>query len=285
VIAAGRTRIVRPTTLEAALGALRGAPRGTVLLAGGTDLLVTWNAGGPVPQHVIDLWGVRELAGASVRDGMLRVGALTTYTELIRAADVRAHAPALVEAARTVGAVQIQNRGTLGGNVANASPAGDTLPVLLAMDADIVVASEARGERAIPAEKFWVAYRKTALAADELILRVDIPVRDRPVEFRKVGTRRAQAISKVVMALSVGRDSGGLVHEPRIAYGSVAPTPVRAHRAEQALVGRPLGSSTIEAACAALEADISPIDDLRSTREYRQHVSAAILRRALEDLG
>jgi len=275
-------QVVRPKTLADALAALRAAPRGAKLLAGGTDLFVQWGQA-PIPEHVIDLWGVRELAGIERRGDRLHLGALATYTSLVRSPLVRAEAPALVEAALTVGAAQIQNRGTLGGNVANASPAGDTLPVLLAAAADIVVASANRGERAIPADAFWVAYRKTALAADELIVRIELPLPSWPAVFRKIGTRRAQAISKVV--LCVARASRGRATAPaRVAFGSMAPIPRRAAAAEEILAEGPLDDARIDAACAALAEDLTPIDDVRSTAAYRMYASRAILRRALLDL-
>lgn len=283
MIHASTCRVERPTRLDEALAALARAP-GAVLLAGGTDLMVAWNAGDrPLPERVIDLWGVPELATIRVARDALHVGALATYSRIIESPEVRSHAPALVEASRTIGATQIQNRGTIGGNIANASPAGDTLPVLLAMDATIVVASQARGERAVPSDSFWLSYRRTALAPDEAIVRIEIGLGRPRVVFRKVGTRRAQAISKVAMALSLGRSRDGTVEGPRIAWGSVAPTPVRASRTENALKGRSLDAAAIGAACAELPADISPIDDIRSTREYRLHVAVAILRRALHD--
>src|SRR6185369_6118870 len=165
-------------------------------IAGGTDVMVAITGElGPAPERMLDLSRVDALRGIHLEPDGLVLGARTTYTEIRRSALCREHLPALVEAAATIGAAQIQNRGTLGGNIANASPAGDTLPVLLALDAVIVVGGP-RGERTIPAAEFWVAYRRTALAPDELILRVRIPVAGgREARFRKIGTRRAQAIS------------------------------------------------------------------------------------------
>ena len=189
--------VVSPRTLAEAYAILAGAPHRPV--AGGTDLLVQLTGEiGPAPERVIDLWRVEELRGIRVRDGALELGALTTYTQIRGSDACSTHAPALVAAAATIGAAQIQNRGTIGGNVMNASPAGDTLPVLLALDASLVVGGPA-GERTIPAAEFWPAYRRTAIRDGELLLRVRIPiVEGRSQAFRKVGTRRAQAISKVV---------------------------------------------------------------------------------------
>ena len=178
--------------------------------------------------QVPDLSRLEDLRGISLEPGRLVLGARTTYSEIRRSALCREHLPALVEAAATIGAAQIQNRGTIGGNVANASPAGDTLPILLATDAVILVGGQ-RGEREIPAAEFFIDYRRTALAPDELILQVRFPlVRGREIRFRKVGTRRAQAISKVVMTLAWVPDASGAWRDVRVAYGSIAPVPVHA---------------------------------------------------------
>ena len=272
--------VVSPRTLAEAYAILAGAPHRPV--AGGTDLLVQLTGEiGPAPERVIDLWRVDELRGIRVRDGLLELGALTTYTQLRRSEACATHAPSLVAAAATIGAAQIQNRGTIGGNVMNASPAGDTLPVLLALDAELVVGGPA-GERTIPAAAFWPAYRRTAVREGELLLGVRIPIVDgRRQAFRKVGTRRAQAISKVVLAASWRRDPDW--RDVRIAFGSVAATPIRASAAEAALEGAPAAGATTEAAVTALLSELHPIDDVRSTAAYRLEVSGRILRRLLEE--
>ena len=208
----------------------------------------------------------------------LSIGALTTYTEIRRSRLCHEHVPALVEAAATIGAAQIQNRGTLGGNIANASPAGDTLPVLLAADAVFVLGST-RGEREVDAAEFWTGYRRTALLPDELVLRIRIPfVTDREMRFRKVGTRRAQSISKVVMSAawrSTPALSRGPWRDVRVALGSVAATPVRARATEAALEGRAPNPETADLAAETLAGELSPIEDVRSTAEYRRLVAAA----------
>ena len=183
----------------------------------------------PPPERVLDLWGLDELRGIAVHNGVLEIGALTTYTDIRHSKTVRGALPELMQAAATIGAAQIQNRGTLGGNIANASPAGDTLPILLATDARIVLGSQ-RGEREVAAADFWTAYRNTVRLPDELVLRVRIVLPpERQVRFRKVGTRRAQAISKVVMALAWQPGSYGW-RNVRLALGSVADRPIRARR-------------------------------------------------------
>jgi CO/xanthine dehydrogenase FAD-binding subunit len=229
-------------------------------LAGGTDLMVMLHAGTVRPRALVNLWSLRELQGIRHVDGVLEVGAAEPYTGIIGSALVGEHCPALVAASRTIGAAQIQNRGTLGGNLANASPAGDTLPVLLAADAVVVT-----DRRTIPVADFFLGYRKTALRPGELIVAVRFPAAARGVRFRKVGTRAAQAISKVVIAVN---------REPaRVALGSVAEVPLRARGAEAALA-----RGDVEGAVMAVAADIRPIDDVRSTAEYRRTVAQNVLR-------
>jgi len=272
--------VVSPRTLAEAYALLAEQPHRP--LAGGTDLLVqlTGELGEP-PDRVLNLWQLDELRGIDVRGDVLELGALTTYTAIRRSAACRAHVPSLVDAAATIGATQIQHRGTLGGNVMNASPAGDTLPVLLALDAVLVLGSAA-GERDVAAADFWPAYRRTAASPDELLVRIRIPVvAGREQRFRKVGTRRAQAISKVVVAATWRGDDSW--RDVRIALGSVAPTPIRVAAAEAALEGRPRDLASIESAVAALSSAIQPIDDVRSTAAYRREAARRVVRRLLAD--
>lgn len=256
-------------------------------IAGGTDVMVriTGEIGEP-PGRLLDLWQLKELRGITADANAIALGALTTYTDIRRSAACREHLPVLVEAAATIGAAQIQNRGTLGGNIANASPAGDTLPVLLALDAEIVVGGP-RGERTVGASDFWVAYRRTALAPDELILRIRIPVRGgREARFRKIGTRRAQAISKVVIAVAWNERAGDPSwRDVRVALGSVADRPIRSAAAEGALEGRPPAPELADSAAEALAAEIHPIDDVRSTADYRRVVAARALHRIVREAG
>ncbi|HEX5397396.1 MAG TPA: xanthine dehydrogenase family protein subunit M, partial [Candidatus Limnocylindria bacterium] len=273
-----------PSSLEAAYRLLTGGLLRPI--AGGTDVMVqiTGELGEP-PRRMLDLWHLDELRGIA-RDGDdLVLGALTTYTELRRSRLVSEFLPELAEAAATIGAAQIQNRGTLGGNSANASPAGDTLPLLLATDAQLVLGS-ARGERTIAAHDFWTGYRQTAMAPDELIVRVRIPLaNDRQVRFRKVGTRRAQAISKVVMALAWRTAADGGWEQVRLALGSVAERPIRAWETEQVLQGSLPSERTADQAVASLAAEIHPIDDVRSTAAYRLAVATRVLHRLIRDEG
>jgi CO/xanthine dehydrogenase FAD-binding subunit len=285
--------VVSPRDLDGAYAALAaGTDESPVRpIAGGTDMMVALTGGlAEPPAGVVDLWAIDALRGIAVDGDALTLGALTTYTDIRRSALCREHVPGLVDAAATIGAAQIQNRGTLGGNIANASPAGDTLPVLLAADAAIVLGST-RGEREVAASAFFVGYRRTALAPDELLLRVRIPLRpDRRMAFRKVGTRRAQAISKVVMAVAwragTATDANGaptVWRDVRVALGSVAPIPIRSVRTEAVLEGSPPTPETADRAAETLAAELVPIDDVRSTAEYRRLVAARILHRCIRE--
>jgi len=271
---------VTPGTLQEAYALLSGG--GWRPLAGGTDALVERSAGIADRRGYLDLAALDELRGIRLEAGNLVLGAAVTYAELRHDPLVAEHVPVLAEMAGQVGAAQIQNRGTVGGNLATASPAGDSLPVLLALDAEIVVGG-ARGERTIPAADFFPAYRRTALAPDELILRILVPVRpDRSVAFRKVGTRRAQSISVVVLAVAWRREAGRM-RDVRVAIGSVAPTPIRARATETAIEGAAPTAEVAAHAAATLTAEIAPIDDVRSTAEYRRAVAGRVLRRVIRD--
>jgi CO/xanthine dehydrogenase FAD-binding subunit len=275
--------VVSPSSLEEAYAILaEGRHRP---FAGGTDLMVQLAADVvEPPAAVIDLWRLRELRGIGYDGYEVSIGTLTTFTELRHSPVIRARLPALSEAAATIGAAQIQNRATIGGNICNASPAGDSLPVLLAVDALFDIGSAA-SERSVPAREFWTAYRQTALRPDELLLRVRFPVeRYRHTRFRKVGTRRAQAISKVVMALSYQED-GGVWRNVRLALGSVAPTPRRARQTEEVLEGAAPRETVADHAAGVLAEELQPIDDVRSTADYRRSVSARVLHRLLREEG
>ena len=277
--------VASPRDLGQAYALLADAPHRP--MAGGTDLLVQITGElGDAPDRVLDLWGLDELRGIGVDGDALVIGALTTYTEIRRSPLVSEFLPALAQAAATIGAAQIQNRGTIGGNAMNASPAGDTLPILLATDAEMVLGSS-RGERVVAAPDFWPSYRTTAGADDEILVRVRIPlVPDRQLRFRKIGTRRAQAISKVVMALAwrAGADASSW-RNVRLALGSMAPTPVRATTTEALLEGATPTPETADRAAAVLAAEVAPIDDVRSTADYRRAVAARVLHRLIRDEG
>jgi CO/xanthine dehydrogenase FAD-binding subunit len=263
--------LLQPRSLRDALAMLRDEGPLTPL-AGCTDLYVNLNFGTLKDQRFLDLGRLEALRRIESRRGALRIGALATFTDLSRSPLVRRHLPMLAAAAREIGGVQIQNRGTIGGNVANASPAGDSLPVLAAADA-IVVLQHAAGLRRVPLTAFYTGYRQSVRRPDELIVGFEVaPVAGRQW-FRKVGTRAAQAISKVVMAGV--RDRAGV----RLAVGSVAPTVVRLPRTEEALAA----GGSAEAARHALAAEIAPIDDIRSTADYRRRIAQNLLDRFIAE--
>jgi len=261
--------LLRPKSLREALAMLRdNAP--LTPMAGCTDLYVALNFGTLAETRFLDLWRLDALRRIEARGDVLSIGALATHADIIRSPLVRARVAMLAAASRVVGGVQIQNRGTLGGNVANASPAGDTLPVLAAADA-VVVLQSAAGTRRVPFTGFYTGYRQSVRRPDELVAALEVPrLRGRQF-FRKVGTRAAQAISKVVIAGVVG-------DEVRVALGSVAPTVVRALRTEAALAR----GATLADAQRTLMDEIAPIDDIRSTAEYRRRVAANLLARLLD---
>ena len=283
-----RIPVTSARSLAEAYALLAERPPGLRVLAGGTDVMVQLNAGQGLDRvgHVLDIWSVPELRFVRRSGHSLSIGALTSYSELMRNTDVQLLCPALSEVSREVGAWAIQNRGTIGGNICNASPAGDTLPLLLAAGAVFHLGGP-RGERSVPADEFFLGYRRTALGADELLLRIEIEVDHEfgHLLYRKVGTRRAQSISKTIIALRArGAESGGLAGV-RIAAGCVAPIPLRCKHAEAALEGRTADEATLALVAAALQEDIAPIDDVRSNAEYRRRVSATVLTQLVRRLA
>jgi CO/xanthine dehydrogenase FAD-binding subunit len=260
--------LLRPRTLRDALAMLRDQGPLTPI-AGCTDVYVGLEFGTLADRRFIDLWGLDELRGIRERDDGVRIGALATYTDLIASPLIRRRLPMLAAASREVGGAQIQNRGTIGGNIANASPAGDTLPVLAAAGAQVLLRSAA-GQRRVPFTSYYTGYRQSVKRSDEIITAVEIPRVDGRQWWRKVGTRRAQAISKVMIAAVCPPRPGPGV---RIAFGSLGPTVLRAIRAEEVLGG----GGSIDTAIAALAADIHPIGDVRSTAEYRRTVAGNLL--------
>jgi CO/xanthine dehydrogenase FAD-binding subunit len=274
--------VVRPTSRGDAVSEYARHPDALVL-AGGTDLMVAWNAGLLNRRTVLDLGRVGEWKRLRrVRSG-IRVGALVTHAELQRSGLVRARFPLLVRACAEVGGVAIQNRGTLAGNVANASPAGDTLPALAVYEAAVHAVSPA-GARSLPLLDVFAGVKKTTLRSAELIEAIEIPfLARRPARqmFRKIGTRAAQALSKVVAAGLLWRRRDGRIQELRFALGSVAPTVRRLRRVEELVAGQRVTARLLDEAARLTAEEIAPIDDVRSTAAYRRHVSQALLRQFL----
>ncbi|MBK5290892.1 MAG: FAD binding domain-containing protein [Acidobacteriia bacterium] len=272
-----RFELVAPTRMDDALALVSS---GWQPFAGGTDLMVLYEAGKLTETRFAGLWKLEELRGIRVSEEHIELGALTTYTQIRQSALLADEFPLLCRAAAETGGIATQNRGTLGGNIANASPAADSCPPLLVYDAELELMSGA-GIRRVPYAGFHTGYKKMLLEPGELIRSIRLPRNNKKgwhQVFRKVGTRRAQAISKVCLA-AAARLVGGRVEQIRIAYGSVAPYPLRCTRTEAALLGAdprklpPLPDET------------SPIDDLRSTAGYRRRVAGNLLRDFLESLG
>jgi CO/xanthine dehydrogenase FAD-binding subunit len=278
--------LVVPRTLGDALALLRDKPGVWRPFAGGTDLMVLLEAGRLEHRKFFSIAHLKELRGVEESGGHVTIGALTTYTDVRRSALLAREFPMLVEAARETGGVAIQNRGTVGGNIANASPAADTPPALLAYGAEVELVS-ASGARRVDYAEFHTGYRRTLMREDELIARVRMkrPREDACHFYRKVGTRRAQAISKVCFAALAEVGEEGALDDVRIALGSVAPTVVRCRETEALLRGRRSDAALLKEAPAGLARDVAPIDDVRSTARYRLRVAQNLLAEFLSGLG
>jgi CO/xanthine dehydrogenase FAD-binding subunit len=271
-------RAVSPRSLDEVIRYLSESPE-LCPVAGCTDLMVGNPEEIDTLPAVMDLFSVPELRGIRWVDETLEIGATTTFAEIGAAQTVQQNFPALADAAGQIGGWQIQNRATLGGNIANASPAGDSLPVLLALDASVVLLGR-KGERTVAYDEFHVGYRQTAMGPGEIIGRIRLPRPgpDAVQLFRKVGTRQAHAISKVVVAV-LGRLADGEIAEYRLAAGSVAPVPVRLKAVEEAVVGRPAEAKTADLAARVAAESVEPIDDVRSTAAYRRFALERVVRR------
>lgn len=274
-----------PRDLAATLERMAAEPGVWKPFAGGTDLMVLLEAGKLPHKKFLSIWNLSELRGIAATAEHVTIGALTTYAEVQRHEILARDFPLLCRAAAETGSVATQNRGTLGGNIANASPAADSPPALIVYDAEIEIVS-ASGARWVPYASFHTGYKKMNLQAGELIRRIRL-ARSRAgwkQYFRKVGTRRAQAISKICFAAAARMDAGRIA-DVRIALGSVAPTVLRAVRAEELLRGAEPGRAIVQAAQDALGAEIAPIDDMRSTARYRRNVARNLLAEFLEVLA
>jgi CO/xanthine dehydrogenase FAD-binding subunit len=273
-----------PATLAETLATLAREPGIWRPFAGGTDLMVLLEAGKLTHRRFLNIWKLPELRSIAVAEHSVTLGALATYTEIQNHAVLGAEFPLLCRAASETGSIATQNRGTLGGNIANASPAADSPPALVVYDASLELVSAA-GSRWVPYDGFHTGYKQMLLRPDELIARIRLPrdKKDWMQHYAKVGARRAQAISKVCLAAAV-RIEAKTIRDARIAFGSVAPTVVRAKAAEAVLRDHQLDPSVIAAARAALERDIAPIDDIRSTARYRLRVAQNLLSEFLTSL-
>lgn len=273
-----------PSSLDEALRLLVDEPGVWRPLAGGTDLMVLLEAGKLAHKRFVSLWQLVELRGIETNDDYVTLGAMTTYTQIQQHPVLRQEFPMLCEAASWTGAVAIQNRGTIGGNIANASPAADSLPALLVYEAELELIS-ATGARIAPYRDFHTGYKTTVMRGDELIKTIRLPraTAGWQQHSRKVGTRKAQAISKVCIA-AMAQVNDGMINNLRLAYGSVAPVPVRVWKTEAALKGQKIDPAAIKMARTELLNELQPIDDVRSTAEYRSLVAANLLEEFLRGL-
>jgi CO/xanthine dehydrogenase FAD-binding subunit len=278
-------RLVSPGNLQSALSLLSREPAQWLPIAGGTDVMVLYSAGKLPNQKLIDIWNIPELRQIEVSSDAIRIGAACTYTALRQHEILSREFPLLATAASWTGGIANQNRGTLGGNIANASPAADSLPALLVYDAELTLIS-VRGERRVAYRSFHTGYKQTVLAADELIRDISLPRRFSGYisHARKVGARNAQAISKVCLA-ALGQMAGGTIRDIRLAMGSVAPVPLRLSETERILIGKRIAPSLIDAARKSVAKEIRPIDDIRSSARYRSVVAGNLVAEFLEKLA
>ncbi|HXN97043.1 MAG TPA: FAD binding domain-containing protein [Candidatus Acidoferrales bacterium] len=278
-------RFVSPGNLQAVLFLLASEPAQWLPIAGGTDVMVLYSAGKLPNRKLINIWNIPELRQIEAFPDSIRIGAACTYTALRKHDIISREFPLLATAASWTGGIANQNRGTLGGNIANASPAADSLPALLVYDAEVTLVS-ARGERQVAYRSFHSGYKQTALAADELIRDISLPRRFSGYfsHARKVGARNAQAISKVCLA-ALGQIANGTIRDVRLALGSVAPVPLRLNETEHALTGKKIEPSLIDAARKTVVKEIRPIDDIRSTARYRAAVAGNLVAEFLEKLA
>jgi CO/xanthine dehydrogenase FAD-binding subunit len=277
--------LVAPGSLPMALSLLAEDPDAWLPIAGGTDIMVLYAAGKLSARKLFSIWNIPELRRIEIVPSEVRIGAGCTYSDLRQHKIVRDEFPLLAAAAGWTGGIANQNRGTLGGNIVNASPAADSLPALLAYGAELILVS-VRGERRVAYKDFHAGYKKTVLKRDELVRDVCLPRRfSEYVSYtRKVGTRNAQAISKVCIA-ALGRLEDGVMADVRIAIGSVAPIPLRLTETERILNGQRAESSLLLLARKTAAAEIRPIDDIRSTAKYRSAVASNLVAEFVERLG
>ena len=270
-----------PATLDEALSKLGQAAGKAQIIAGGTDLLPRIRAGLARPGLLIDL-RLLGLDGIRREGGFLYLGAQVTHTQVLESEIVGRHYPALVAACRQIGGPSIRNRGTLGGNLVNASPAADAAPPLLVYDADILLVQDS-GERWLPLAAFFAGPGQTALSSGEILKEIRLPLSARrtAAAFSKLGKRRAMAIAVVSAAVRLAIDEDGGIGAARIALGSVAPRPVRARGAENVLTGRPVNDALIVEAASVAAGETSPISDLRAGGDYRRRMVEVLVRRTL----
>ena len=280
----GEFELVVPRTLREVLSRLAQEPGTWLPIAGGTDVMVLYSAGNLRARKLVSIWNLPELCRIEVLEDEIQIGAGCTYTDLREHEMVNREFRLLSAAAQWTGGIANQNRGTLGGNIVNASPAADSLPALLVYEAELLLVS-ARGERRVPYTTFPIGYRKTQLPPDELIRAICLKRQFSGyyAHARKVGARNAQAISKVCLA-ALGRVANGVAEDVRIAMGSVAPIPLRLRETERIVKGCRIDSRLVQLAKRTAATEVRPIDDIRSTARYRSAVAGNLVAEFLEKL-
>ena len=276
--------LVAPGNLAAVLELLAAAPGEWTPIAGGTELMVAHAAGRLAVTKLVSLWGVSDLRFINAHVESIAIGAGATFADLRAHASITADLPLLAKAASWIGSIANQSRATLAGNLVNGSPAADSSPALLVYDAEVELIS-VRGSRRMPYSEFHTGYKRNTLAADELLYAIHVPRRfaEHRQYLRKVGTRKAMAISKVALA-GTALLQGRAIFDIRLAAASLAAFPTRLYRAEDTLRGQAVTGDLVHAARAALLAEVVPIDDIRSTAEYRSRVAANLLEEFLLEL-
>jgi CO/xanthine dehydrogenase FAD-binding subunit len=276
--------MIAPGSLPAVLSLLAAAPGEWTPIAGGTELMVAHAAGRLGAHKFVSLWGIPELRFIETQAETIAIGSASTFRDLRAHAEISAEFPLLAKASSWIGSIANQSRATIGGNLVNGSPAADSSPALLVYDAEIELVSVGSSRR-IPYSGFHTGYKTNAMAPDELLFAIHLPRRFswHKQYLRKVGTRRAMAISKVELAAAVLLE-GRVVSEVRVAAASLAPFPARLYQVEAALLGQSIDAQTIRSARQALLAEAKPIDDIRSTAEYRRQVATNLLEEFLNDL-
>ena len=267
----------KPKTLPEALGLLSKYGKKASVLAGGTDLLVWLKEDARAPEAVVDVKALKELKTLALEGGALRVGARTTFTELIESSVVREKLPLLWECSKTVASVGVRNRATLAGNICSAVPSLDGAPALLAYEA-VVLVEGTKGKREIPIEEWFAGPKKTALKDGELVLGIRIPLPKKSSAcYVKLGRYAGEDLAQVGIGVLALAD-----HEYRVAFCAVGPVPRRARKIEAALNGRTLSDESLREAVALVETEISPITDIRSSKEYRLRMAKVMLKRGLK---
>ena len=278
-------QLIAPGTLPAVLSLLASEPGEWTPIAGGTELMVAFAAGRLSARKIVNLWGISDLRFIETTPKSIAIGACSTFLDFRKHDDLAQAFPLIGKASTWIGSVANQSRATVGGNLVNGSPAADSSPALLVYDAEIELIS-VRGSRRVPYCEFHTGYKRNVLAPDELLYAIHLPRRfaQHRQYLRKVGTRRAMAISKVAMA-GTALVEANTISEIRLAAASLAPFPTRLVKTEAALLGQPINKVTTESACRALLAEAQPIDDIRSTAEYRKRVAVNLLSEFLRELS